>query len=173
MPTTRHRRAQGRVAVLHEGWQTFFATGDEYGGPTKWDVVLERARHAAMWAEHREAFLAEWISTHARSRPFCWWKYSALAPRRVVRGAELLMPVRAPDDWEWVWRENFGIQAFVQCRPSGYVGLPLVEAQGEYLDRLGLLTQAERAALTPKDFAPEEIDPFQVSEDELRARGIV
>src|SRR5206468_1863441 len=82
-----------------------------------------------------------------------------------------LFPVHKPGDWEWVWRENLGVPAFRQSRPSGYVGLPSVESQAAYLDRLGLLSDEERAALPASAFDTEDVDPFLITEDEVRRLG--
>ena len=78
------------------------------------------------------------------------------------------MPVRpGTTDWEFVWRQQFGVPAFQQCRPRGFVGFPTVEAQAVYLDRLGLLTDDERSALPPGAGEPEAVDPFLTYEGEL------
>src|SRR4029453_10203152 len=95
---------------------------------------------------------------HPGTRPWGWWVYAAWEGRRCVAGAELLVPKQAPTDWDWVWRESFGVPAFRQSRPRGYRGLPAVESQAEYLDRLRLLGGGEKAALTAHAFDPEGID---------------
>ena len=78
------------------------------------------------------------------------------------------MPIRlGTTDWAFHWRQNFGVPAFQQCRPRGCVGYPTVEAQCCYLDRLGLLTNDERAALPSDAEDPESIDPFLTYEGEL------
>lgn len=117
---------------------------------------------AAAWREHGAAITAAWILEHPGTRPWGWWVYAAWEGRRCVAGAELLVPKQAPTDWDWVWRESFGVPAFRQSRPCGYRGLPAVESQAEYLDRLGLLGVEEQAALTAHAFDPEVIDPFVV-----------
>jgi hypothetical protein len=97
-----------------------------------------------------------------------FWYVEADEPRRVLEHAELLMPVRAgTTDWQFHWRQHFGVPAFQQCRPRGCVGFPTVEAQAVYLDRRGLLTDDERDSLPPDAEEPEPIDPFLTYEGEL------
>jgi hypothetical protein len=121
----------------------------------------------ALWTEHRAEILGDWIRVRPGTRPYAWWRFEAPEPRQVVVGAELLKPTRAPDDWAFVWRGNFGRPAFVQVRPRGWLGLPAIESHAAYLDRLGLLTPGERDRLEPDDFEPEEHDPFLLDAEEL------
>jgi hypothetical protein len=121
----------------------------------------------AIWHEVGVELTAEWIDAHPGTRPWAWWLYNASMPRRCLVGTTLLYPVREPGDWEFVWRETWGVPAFVQARPPGYVGLPRVESQATYLDRLGLLGAEERAALDMKAFAPEAVDPFLIDAEAM------
>jgi hypothetical protein len=118
---------------------------------------------AAAWREHGAEILMAWVRERPGTRPCAWWQYDATEVRRCVAGAELLVPLI-----EWVWRENFGVPPFLQCRPRGYVGLPTVEAQAIYLERLGLLGADERATLGADAFAPEPVDPFILTEESTR-----
>jgi hypothetical protein len=127
-----------------------------------------------LWAEHGTGVLAEWIAMHPGRRPWAWWRWDAREPRRVVEGAELLVPRQAPTDYEWLWRGALGVPSFLQCRPRSCVSLPRVESQAAYLGRLKLFLGAERKRLTPDAFAPDEINPFLTYEgelEELRAEG--
>jgi hypothetical protein len=117
---------------------------------------------AAAWREHGAEILMAWVRERPGTRPWAWWQYDATEVRRCVAGAELLVP-----PIEWVWRENFGVPAFVQYRPRGCVGLPSVEAQAVCLQRLGLLGADERATLAADAFAPEAVDPFIFTQEEL------
>jgi len=125
----------------------FFINGDQ------WD---------ALWREHRADVLEDWIASNPGTRPWAWWQYDATEPRLVIRGADLLVPRKAPTDWAWVWRENFGVPAMRQARPAGCTLLPLVEAEASYLERLTLFVPDERERLTPEDFAPEAHNPFLI-----------
>jgi hypothetical protein len=95
-----------------------------------------------------------------RGRPWGFWQFDGVEPRRVVRGAELLAPKRESHDWTWVWRSDYGWPAFRQVRPRGFTGRPSVEAQAQYLKRQGLLTASDRAELGAAAFEPEDVDPF-------------
>jgi len=122
---------------------------------------------AALWLERGVEITSTWIRDNPGSRPWCWWMYDASEPRRCLVGAELLYPVHNPGDWDFVWRGHWGVPAFLQCRPLGYVGFPAVESQAAYLDRLGLLAAEERAALGDDAFDPEDVNPFHLTAEEL------
>jgi hypothetical protein len=120
-----------------------------------------------LWQEVGADITAQWVAANAGRRPWAWWRFNASEPRRCVHGAELLAPVRQPGDWDWVWKKDFGVPAFQQCRPLGYIGLPAVESQAACLDRLGLLSADERMALDDDAFEPVEVDPFVISAEYL------
>jgi hypothetical protein len=156
----RRWRPRGRLESLTPAWRAFFEDGHEYGppgGPGKWGVALLWFRYEEMWRDFGEALVAEWAEEHAGRRPWAWWRYTATEPRQVVSGHELLMPVTAPGDWEHVWRSSFGIPCFVPSPAVGVVGMPRVEAEAVYLERLGLLLPNERERLTADDFLPEDV----------------
>ena len=83
----------------------------------------------AAWWELRDELLPTWIEQHPGTRPYAWWRFEAPDSRRQVSpGAESI----GPADW-------FG------C-PSSFRAMPhdeMFETEGEYLDRLGLLTPHE------------------------------
>ena len=83
----------------------------------------------AAWWELRDELLPTWIEQHPGTRPYAWWRFEVPEPRRQVSpGPESI----GPADW-------FG------C-PSSFRGMPqdgMFETEGEYLDRLGLLTPGE------------------------------
>jgi hypothetical protein len=76
------------------------------------------------------------------------------------------MPRREPTDWQFVWRASHGIPAFRQSRPPGFLGLPSVESQAQYLDRLGLLGIEERSDLDDDAFVPKDVHPFILDDEE-------
>jgi hypothetical protein len=121
----------------------------------------------ALWHEAGDELTVEWIDDHPGTRPWAWWLFTAPAPRRCLVGRELLYPIRRPEDWAWVWRQSWGVPALAQCRPRGYVGLPQVESQAAYLDRLGLLGAEERGALGVEAFAREAVDPFLIDAEAM------
>ena len=176
MPRKRRIPKLRRVA-LTPGLLEFLQTGDHWAhraqaaglcGPWALFVEAPLEQHQLQrWREHgaevMEIHLRQWPGT----RPYAWWRWSATEPRRVLTGAELLKPTSTPSTWQWWWSERFGIPAFNQIRPRGYVGVPSIESQAAYLLRLNLLTDEERGRLTPADFQPEDHDPFRISQGEL------
>jgi hypothetical protein len=120
------------------------------------------------WDEHADEVMDLHLRQWPGTRPRAWWRWSAPEPRRVLSGAALLKPKVTPTSWEFWWRERFGVQAMVQIRPRDVQGVPaLIESQASYLARLALLTNEERARLTPAAFEAEPYDPFRCSEEEL------
>jgi hypothetical protein len=95
---------------------------------------------------------AQWPGT----RPWAWWKYEAPEPRRVLVGAEALRPKRAPPTGNLSGGQGFGVPAFVEAPPPGFVGVPIVEGQGTYLEHFGQLRPGKvpmPAALAPEPVA--------------------
>lgn len=132
--------------------------------------VTPADEQAVLWQEHGAEIVAAWIAEHPGSRPHAWWRGDATEPRRCLEGAELLKPLIGA----WYWKGRFGVPAFAQCRPLGYVGCPVVESEAAYLDRLGLLAADERGRLDADDFEPVAVDPFLITAEELermRAAG--
>jgi hypothetical protein len=165
------RRAKERLEPLSETVQHFLLTGN-YPERSQFELwvevwLLNDEQKRQRWEEHRDELLAEWGAAHPATRPWAWWRYEALEPRQCVSGAELLLPKRAPTDWDWCWKEDFGIPGFVQCRPDGFDGLPEVESEAAYLDRHRLLSRAERSQLDEEDFEPEAVNPFVIDAREL------
>lgn len=104
---------------------------------------------AAHWKKHREAILKQYILKYPGTRPVAWWDHDAPEPRKLIGGVEFpegyLVEKGAPGRAEWVEavREDWK-------NPATY------EASVTYLDRLGLLTEAERRALAGQFFPPTE-----------------
>jgi hypothetical protein len=126
----------------------------------------ERVR-AARWREHGAEITATWVLDHAGTRTWAWWSYDAPEARRCVVGTELLLPKTTPTSWDFAWRQDLGVPAFRQSQPHGYHGLPSVESQAAYLERLGLLGADERASLPADAFVPETVNPFVFTQEEL------
>jgi hypothetical protein len=114
-----------------------------------------------LWARHGASLLEDWATAHPGCRPFAWWVCAAREPRRVHRGVELLARGMVRED-VW-WRPRFGVPFFVQARPAGFTGYPTIEAEAAYLDRLGLLADAERARVPTEGWEPTAINPFLVA----------
>lgn len=169
MPRKR-RIPKPRRTTLTPAWRVYFMTGQDYGehpehrGIDLWQVCLGvlPAKLITMWRAYGAEIVADWILEHPGSRPWAWWRWDATEPRRVVRGAELLLKTEPP--CEWHWRENFGALKFVESRPPGFLGLPELEGEGAYLRRLGLLRAGERPA--PTTLTSQEFDPWTEPEDD-------
>jgi hypothetical protein len=152
-----------RASSLSIAWRFMLERGefppDELLDESDDKVELFRAWHSPaakpVWHDHGDQILADWILEHPGTRPWAWWTFDAAEPRHVVTGSELLLPKDAPTDWEWCWRQRFGVQAFQHFRPREAPS-PLVESEPGYLRRLALLTAEERAGLEEEAFQPEE-----------------
>jgi hypothetical protein len=201
MPTTRRRRRQEARDSLDTSMRVFFETGsydaakaagiavgevDERGGFRGMiQLLLKHPGHEALWREHGEEIVADWIAEHPGTRPWKWWAVDAREPRRRLGGigtpaheALAYAPSFAfgiPTHWVSPWDVAYytGRARDVHGRPIGtelvghpFCGVaidpqdpPRYEAQASYLSRLQLLTAAERRALTPEDFEPEVVLP--------------
>jgi hypothetical protein len=54
---------------------------DDYVGLRFFDSIIvgykQNVRLSDIWEEHRDAILADWLSSRPGSRPKCWWKFDA------------------------------------------------------------------------------------------------
>lgn len=169
MPTKRTRRTQSRRTELTPALRRCLGVGKHQAQRELNEYVVTERELEALWREHGPEIVADWIREHPGTRPWSWWQYGAPEPRRVLRGTALLMPRTTPTDWEFVWRDHFGVPAFIHSRPRGFIGLPEVEGQGAYLRRLGLLAPHECPA--PGTLEPEAVDPFLTYEGELEEQA--
>jgi hypothetical protein len=158
-------RREGLSAGVRAHLEVGYLPGEKLEG---WLEVyfLGSKERQVLWELHSAAILSAWIVHHPGTRPWAWWMFEATEPRRCVVGVELLMPTREPADWAWVWHQDVGVPAFRQSRPPGYLGLPAVESQAAYLDRLGLLGVEERADLANDAFDDEAVNPFILDAEE-------
>lgn len=93
-------------------------------------IDIDKARR--VWAVVGREFVANWIADKPGSRPWAWWEFDAPEPRQRLDSDE--------DEVAPAWgRMSFGQPMW---HPSGRY-----ETELEYLDRLDLLTEAEREAL--------------------------
>lgn len=98
------------------------------------DVELLRSA----WSIHGDTITSEWVAHHPGSRPFCWFLfvgYPQFGPRRTTKYFRRIEPYRA------AWA-RWGILC-VDLLP------PVLESQTEYLDRIGQLSDEERAIIGP------------------------
>lgn len=121
----------------------------------------------ALWEEHRDAALADWVKERPGTRPSLWWRYDAPRwnapkeyrdwcyvpmlpePRLRLGGVGVTMrekfpaysphwPLGVPDQWSEIDAED----------------PPSFESQAAYLRRHKLFLDGEEARLTDADFEP-------------------
>jgi hypothetical protein len=130
MPRVR-RRALARNDVLSDKAKVWLETGHDL----LWfatDCTEEDLPE--LWERFGEEILADHIAQHPGSRPWGWWRWSAPeAPRLVESGGITILDV----DNYYPWPEDLDPHQ-------------QYETERDYLERLGLLTDAERAALAAK-----------------------
>jgi hypothetical protein len=112
------------------------------------DPLLTEDEWREAWEELRDDILPAWIEARPGTRPFAWWRFDAPERRRCTNGVH---PFDDP-----LQREK--LDALVRKHPCGCgalayelnFGVPRLttwtaayETEGEYLLRLGLLTDAE------------------------------
>ena len=136
MSTNRRRRGiQRRSGDLSERRRFFLLLGHDFdffeGEPFE---SIEDA--LGTWRRHRRALLAEFIMEHPGRRPWAWWTFAAVEPRRLIRG--WCKPV---SDELW-----FGIPRVFETKAKGEADStwPRWELERDYLERLNLLTNEER-----------------------------
>jgi hypothetical protein len=137
--------------------------------PNVWACVGLEPWVVLKWAEHKGTLLAEWTEAHPGTRPWVWWELDS--PRLPAVGDGHYDDGKRPEPRQRVGGTGgepthsgvtFGL-------PSGWCDddfdpsdPPTYESQASYLDRHGLLTEAERRALQklPNGFQPENILVF-------------
>jgi len=168
MPTNRTRRT--RIVTerrVTPGERDYFFTGN-YDDP---DVFLgiagSETEARELWEKVRDELLAEWIADHPGRRPWAFWKLDATEPRRRTGGRGEAYPgydhpcnLRAGIPYRFMLQRDADI--FRSVSPGGReyeiydpADPPRYESEASYLDRLGLLTDAERKRLTETAFADE------------------
>jgi hypothetical protein len=113
---------------------------------------LEEVKGA--WEELRGELLPAYIADHPGTRPWAWWRFDAPEPyRRFLGGYDFRTDPAA----------RVGLTAEIHTGLGWYSSIgeaeltdpPIVETQAGYLERHGLLTDAEREVLGP-EFPREE-----------------
>lgn len=131
-----------------------------------------------IWKKIRDEILADWVIEFPGTRPSAWWKWDAPEPRQRIGGigtvkSDFLAYVATfhcgiPTGWAsqalltkgWPIGNNAGQIVWaplsgVDADPFDPNDPPLFEAQATYLQRKGLLSEAERRRLSPADYEPE------------------
>lgn len=141
-------------------WEAFRIIHPSLAGPCE-----RYDRFAALWREHGDALLREYVEAHPGGRPFAWWLIDA--PREALSHGTV---TRAPEPRRQVGGAgrlvSTGVYGAALARAHGVLPVAdadsdaptLIESEAAYLRRHGLLLPGEAALLTPADFAPIEID---------------
>ena len=98
------------------------------GRPT----LLHPDRLRALWFEHREQLLEEWIAEHPHSRPWAWWQFESSEPRRQIGGRGILMSQRYRN-LNQLYERGMPLFDSVELDDP-----PRFESERNYLDRLGI-----------------------------------
>lgn len=163
MPRVRRRAKRRRTGYTDAHVYQLLSGHDFFGSAFGRDDLVSRCDLGAMreaWRELRAGLLADWIAEHPGTRPYAWWTFDAPERRRRIDGqphpfdnAERIAKV---EHWRRDYPDVAGREA---CKL--YYGMPVClmtrddfdaeyESEADYLDRLGLLTDNERAALAVK-----------------------
>lgn len=110
---------------------------------------------AALWRQHREELLEEWVREHPGTRPPGWWLYEAPKDelRRVLPG----QGVRALES------AYFYTEGIPSVTPDAddelvFVGKLKVESQASFLRRHRLFLEGEAKRLKPAAYRPELVE---------------
>lgn len=188
------RAARNRRPTISDGEYMWAADHPDFRQhPDYVDVVYftfpERQRE--VWGELRDELVATHIEEYPGTRPKRWWQFDAREPRQRVGGtgdpiSEVLayapswdgsgLPARwfgeeDADSYDHPLTNHKHGRAAATLDPDDP---PLFESQAAYLDRLGLLTKAERSELDkrgwPKPEAVKYNDPTIPNTTPLQAR---
>jgi len=175
MPTKRRRVP--RMAIESQDWRYYCARDL----PRPPHVAPPRPWHSPDldhddWKLEREAVLREWVKAHPGTRPVHWWWYDARERRRRVGGTGSVywaaMPETPtsyfrgmPNRWwtashlEFLTRHTYmRQQPSADAVPYDVKDPPLFEAEGVYLERLGLLLPGEHVVNRQPEPCP--LEPF-------------
>ncbi|MDH5324375.1 MAG: hypothetical protein OEZ68_04230 [Gammaproteobacteria bacterium] len=139
-------------APLPKTYNTFELSDYEHGGTPE----LE-----ALWRQHSETSVKNWVKHSPGTRPRCWWRYESPEPRKRLGG------IGRPMFWcerKYPQGYSFGIPwpcwSFEQFkRLPGYIPIdpenpPVFESQAAYLERLGFLLPGEKRRITQSMLKP-------------------
>jgi hypothetical protein len=108
------------------------------------ELISEPKVWASVWHQSKAELLFEWITKHPGTRPLPWWLFDHKKERPVIH------PM-APETEAIVRKQQtyLGLlhTSILHGHGSGGEMWPFQEPEEDYLERLGLLTGSERAAL--------------------------
>lgn len=119
----------------------------------------------AAWDSVRSELLDGWITDNPGTRPFAWWRYDAPEPRQRIDGKPhpfgdpsrlaVVANLRATNDADdWLCRAACRLSFGTPTLAGLGEGFASYETQAAYLERLGLLTDGERAAMSAATAPP-------------------
>jgi hypothetical protein len=173
MPRKR-RIAKGQRGELDAALYEFFVTGNLFAPRaasaqrgSKWGVLLRlptAAHQEQAWHDHRAAMLDTWIAERPGTRPWAWWRYEALDPRRILKleprtSATVIFRAQGIGLSPEIWATK---TLMGNAQPDVRL---VIEAQAEYLRRNALLLPTELRALKPDDFSPVVLEPWEGEND--------
>jgi hypothetical protein len=144
-----------QVEHLLTGCNFFDGYGRPRGGPS------DDATWRAAWEDLREELLPKFIAKYPGHRPWAWWRYDSPPPHRRRRIGAKPHPFDNHERKVHIERltlqrptaNEIGSQLYELWfgKPASVIGLDDIQAEYEserdFLERHGLLTDAERAAL--------------------------
>jgi hypothetical protein len=148
MPTYSRHRTRGRaadVARLDASQEFILSWADAATlgaiGPG-WESVVSEA-----WEVHGDDLAEAWIADYPGTRPALWWALTHRRPRAVVNtmSAEAEASARRHHTLFGVLATPFNVFHGHGAEPGEV--LPWLEDSAAYLNRLGLLTEAEKTTL--------------------------
>lgn len=112
------------------------------------------------WDALGDELLAAWLAAYPCSRPFAWWTVGGHV--REFRGTPREMAAAykaAPFQLQWRWGRRY--MGHEGGRLLEFYPLASFESQASYLERMGLLTAAERAHLAEHPELLQADDEYQ------------
>ncbi len=158
-----NRRTKRRIDGYTQAQIEELLTGFEFIPGTGFDC--DEAKRAA-WEELREPLLRRWVKDNPGTRPHAWWLYDAPERRRRVDGVQHPFDNRKRKEYVAKWAADYPREAEQNAYRLSY-GKPNAfcvsddftaeyETEAEFLQRLGLLTGAERQALEDAAFNTDD-----------------
>ena len=154
MPTNRRRITRKLKVVVTDNVRRYLETG--VTNERDIEVYLlsgNTDQLAARWNSQKEVILSEWIENYPGSRPWAWWMFDAQEGRKRTGGKGQAINEKYP---AWVEYLDKGIPA--SWHWIDRTDPPTFESQAAYLDRYGLLKQAEKKKLKVSDYKPVKIE---------------
>ena len=123
------------------------------------DLIEDLTTYEAVWNRSKDELLPEWIAEKPGTRPLPWWLFDHGNERPVINPMQPESEAAARREHTYAGFLHTSILHGYGARKGEMH--PFQEPEEDYLERLGLLSYAEREALESDD---DESDPstFQV-----------